>query len=318
MDAPLIRLPGYSRGLKLVRVGVFIMLAQLVLSVVMTVKAFGADSTDDAANAFKWIQYFLWANIGASVAMLIGSLLAVPDFRLARLPIYRGIVAIAGFAITTAALWWTHHVITTFMEVAFDPEADGEAVLAALEGLESLQVTVIIKDLAYVSGLIAVLRMVRQSAVANEQLALRDAASDLTGLLVIMLVGDAFYQLTYGLGGGVSMFPMLGILAAVLVLGFWIYCHIRLIRFLENAAYFVNEPHHVPTATVISRTTVGEAPRPSTRAMSAPLSAPRTSAPALPASTASAPLIVVAPVVAPAPVPRAETSDPAEPPRFLT
>ena len=84
------RLPRYARGLKLVRIGVFVMLAQLVLALVMTLRALAAD---DAIDALTWIQYIPWANMGALGALLIGSLLALPDFRLARQPI--GLVPIA-------------------------------------------------------------------------------------------------------------------------------------------------------------------------------------------------------------------------------
>lgn len=314
MEPVLTRLPSYARGLKLVRLGVFVMLAQLALTAVMTIKAVGADTTKDALDTFTWIEYFLWANLGATFAMLIGNLLAIPDFRRARLPIHLVVIAIAGFAIATVALWWTHHVLSTFIEVALDPDASADDVVSAAERFSSLGLVAVVKDLAYVSGLIAVLRTVRQSAVANDQLALRDVASQLTGLLVVMLIADLFYQLTYGLGAGGVGF--LGLIGSVLVGGYWIYCHLRLTRFLENAAYFVNEPHHVPTATVVSISTVGETPRVSAPTPPAPRSVP---------ATPSAPVIVVAPELRAAPAPRAPSAADdaaadaaAGPPRFLT
>jgi hypothetical protein len=113
MEAALMRLPRYARGLKLVRLGVFVMLAQLVVSVVVTVKALGVSSPDEAFDAIKWVQYFLLANLAAAVAMTVGSVMAVLDFRLARMPIGQVVVATAGFAVAAIALWWSHHAIST-------------------------------------------------------------------------------------------------------------------------------------------------------------------------------------------------------------
>ncbi|MBL0217563.1 MAG: hypothetical protein IPQ07_27275 [Myxococcales bacterium] len=317
MEGPLMRLPRHARGLKLARIGVFIMLAQLVLGLVMSVKAFGATSTDGAEDAFKWIQYFLWANMGATGAMFVGSVLAIPDFRAARLPLGMVLFGAACFATATVALWWSHHVISNFMHVALDPDSTAADVEAAIENFGSLKIAVVVKDLSYTIGLITIVRTVRQAAVANEQLALRDAASHLTGLIVLMLISDVFYQLTYGLGSGASIVPFLGFAVSLGVVVYWIYCHLRLQRFLENAAYFVNEPHHLPSARLVNPGTVetdAPTPRPSQRSM------PRPSAPSIPNATPSAPVIVVAPELRAAPVPRAETSpegEAAEPPRFL-
>lgn len=314
MEAALIRLPRFARGLKLVRIGVFIMLLQLALSVVMTIKSLGAETDSDVFDVFKWAQYLLWANIAATGAMLIGSVLAVTDFRSARLPIPRAIIAIVGFGIAIAALWWTHHVMSNFIAVARDPESTPEDIVAAVETLSAVGFVTVVKDLAYVVGLLAVLRTVRQFAVANEQLAMQYAASHLTRMIVVMLGGDIFYQVTYGLGSGSIGFPLIGLLASVLVGGYWIYCHVVLTRFLENAAYFVDEEHFVPTATVVNAsTTVGEPHR--TSARSIPI--PRTT----PASNPSASVIVVAPELRTVPTPRAESAaedESAPAPRFLS
>lgn len=311
------RLPRYARGLKLARIGVFIMLAQLVLGLVMSIKALGAGNTGEALDAFKWIQYFLWANMAATGAMFVGCALAIPDFRMARIPLGIVVLGAACFATATVALFWSHHVISEFVRVALDPDSTGEDVLAAVDGFGSLKIAVVVKDLSYTFGLITILRAVRQSAVLNDQLALRDAASNLTGLIVLMLIGDIFYQLTYGLGSGASIVPFLGFAVSLGVVVYWIYCHLRLQRFLESAAYFVNEPHHLPSARLVNPGSVetdAPSPRPSQRSI------PRPSAPSIPSATPSAPVIVVAPELRAAPAPRAETSpegEAAEPPRFL-
>ena len=107
-----------------------------------------------------------------------------------------------------------------------------------------------------------------------------------------MLIGDLFYQLTYGLGGSVGI---TGLIGSLLVGVYWIWCHVRLVRFLENAAHFMNEPHNLPTATAM-RMPAENAPAPR-----AP--APRTSQPVIPARAAAGPVVV--PTYAPSPPPPA-------------
>ncbi|CAN5875202.1 hypothetical protein BH11MYX3_BH11MYX3_07560 [soil metagenome] len=311
MEAALIRLPRYARGLKLVRIGVFLMLLQLGLSVVVLAKSLAGS---DGESIIKLTQYFRWANIAGTGAMVVGSVLAVPDFRLARLPIRLVLLAVAGFAVATAAVWWTHHVLQVFIDVANDPDASGDDLMAALEGLSSLKFMAMTKDVAYAIGLIALIRTVRQSAVANDQDALRALASSVTGLIVIMLIGDVFYQGTYGLGSSGSVFPILGLAVGLGILGYWIYCHVRLNSFFESAAYFVNEPHHVPMVRLVNPDTVetdAPTPRPSARSIPREPTAP---------SFPSAPVIVVAAELRAAPVPRAGTSpgdESADGPRLL-
>jgi hypothetical protein len=306
-----VTLPTFSRGLKLVRIAVFVMLLQLVLAVVMTMKALAAASTADVLDAYKWTQYFFLANVGAMVAMALGTARAIPELARARMSTRSLVVATAGFAIAAAAMGWTYLKLSTFIDLALDPEHALDELMAAAEDLESTSYLVIVKDFAYAMGLIAVVRTIERSASFNDQLALRDLAAHMTRALVVMLVGDLFYQLTYGLGTG----GYLGVIASLLVLGYWIYCHARLQRFLFNAAWFVNEPHHLPVATVI------RAEKPSTRAPTAPVrpSAPAVRAPAPVQSSAPAAPIVIVPPRAPEPTPRAysESDDASDGPKFL-
>ncbi|HEY5927517.1 MAG TPA: hypothetical protein VIV11_37790 [Kofleriaceae bacterium] len=264
-------LPKYSSGLKLVRIGVFVMLLQLVLSIVMTVKAIGIDSAEDAKDAIKWTQYFFLANIGAALAMFIGMVRAIPELRRAKVATGKLMFAAAGFGITAAAMYWSYSTISTFVDVALNPESSLDDVVAAAKGLESLAYVVIIKDFAYAFGLLSMIGSVRVSAIANDQLALRDDAASMGRALLVMLVGDLFYQLTYGLSeGGVGI---TGLIASLLVGGYWIWCHVKLQRFLYNAAYFMNEPHNLPTAT--ARNIPERTGKPVKKA------APRTSQPAI-------------------------------------
>lgn len=290
------------------------MLAQLVLSIVMTVKMVGASSPADARSAIDWMQYVMLLNAGATLAMMVGVLRAIPELARARMNIRGLVIGAAGFAIATAALAWSYHVITTFVELAFSPSSSLADLEASADDLDSLKTVAIVKDLAYAVGLISVLRTVEKSAALNDQLALRDEAAGMSRALVVMLVADLFYQLTYGLGG----IGILGVVGSLLVGGYWIYCHVRLARFLFNAAYFVNEPHDLPLATVV------RVPEPA-RKPAAPPAAPRETKPSVPRPAATRPAIMPPPaVVAPPPAaapPRAASSSDGEPdpggPRFL-
>ena len=228
----------------------FVMLLQLALTVVMTVKMFAASDSDEVRDFLKWTQYFLLVNAAATFAMLVGVVRAIPELARARVDIGGMVIAAAGFAIATAALVWSYWVFSNFVELAFDPNTTLDALESSVEDLKSLKVVVIVKDLGYTAGLITLIRTVQRSAAANDQLALRDLAGSMSRALIVMLVSDLFYQLTYGQGGSVGL---LGAIGALLVAIYWIYCHVRLAKFLYNAAYFVNEPHNLPVATVVKR-----------------------------------------------------------------
>jgi len=239
----------FSRGLRLVRLAVFVMLLQLALTILVTVKTLYVDSPDSARDAFKWMQYLLLANAGATLAMLVGSARAIPELRRAPIATRGLVVAVVGFAIATAALAWTYHALSSFVDTLLDPTSTLEDLTTATDRLSSLKTVAIVKDLAYAVGLISLIRMVQRSAAANDQLGLRDEAGSTSRALIVMLVADLFWQLTYGLGGSVGV---MGLIGSLLVGIYWIYCHVRLARFLYNAAWFMNEPHDLPIAVVVN------------------------------------------------------------------
>jgi hypothetical protein len=159
------------------------------------------------------------------------------------------------------------------------------------------------------------IRMVQVQAAANDQISMRDDAGHMSRAIMVMLAGDIFYQLTYGLGssGGGGILTSVG---SLLIGLYWIWCHIKLVRFFENAAHFMNEPHDLPMATAHKVPAMKDLkPKP----------APRTSRPSMPRipdAAAPPPVLVVQPPVS-APVPRAPstTSDGEAPagdgPKFL-
>lgn len=301
--------PRYARGLQLVRIGVFLVLIQSLITMAMVGKALSGGSADESPTVlFNYAQYAVWTNLAAAVVMLVGSVLAFGDFRKARMPVHLVVIAALCFAVACVALYWTHHVMAAVLETVRDPESSLQDVVDSIDRLSVLGFTTAVKDIAYILGLIVMIRTVRQSAVVNEQYELRDVSSTITQLLVVLLVGDVFYQFTYGLGAGSgSTIPFLGLFVAIAIGLYWLYCHLRLAKFLKAAAILVGEPHLLPMATLVKVPTAEElAPKPRP---SAPKIAREVTAPATP----SAPIIVVAPELRAAPAPRAgsaaETDD---------
>jgi hypothetical protein len=301
-------LPRFSRGLKIVRLAVYAMLLQIAIAFVVTVKTFGADTPDAARSALDWMQYLLAAYGVIVFAMFIGVAGAIPEIVRVRLPKRSLVVSAIGFAIATAALAWSYRTIFGFVHALLDRDISYEEMASRAEDLKWLGKVAVVKDLAYSVALISLIGMVERFASFNDQISLRDEAGSMKRALIVMLLGDVFYQLTYGLGGSVGI---TGLVGHLLIAGYWIYCHIRLARFLFNAAWFVNEPHELPVATVI-RTEKAPEPKPSKpRVASEPAarpskpSSPRPpTAPVTPAAkpAPAAPIVPVAPPPAVKPV----------------
>ncbi len=320
-------LPSFCKGLKLVRIGAILLLIQIAMSIVMTIKAFGSHTLDESRDALHWIEYVMLANGAATLAMCIGATRSIPELARARVDIRGVVIAAVGFAIATVAVMWSYYAITSFVDVALNPRSSLDDIMTASERLSSLKTVASIKDIAYAAALVSMIRTVQRSAIANDQLALRDEAGSMSRALVVMLVADVFYQLTYGLGsGGVGIFGAMG---ALIIAVYWIYCHVRLVRFLANAAYFVNEPHDLPVATALRVSPAREArPAPAPRARTSPV--PRASSatprpqPVVPQPPAPPPVAPRPPAPPPprpvtAPEASASTADdaPSSEPRFL-
>jgi hypothetical protein len=241
-------LPSFSRGLKLVRFAVFLMLIQIVMTIVTSIKGASANTPDELSSALSWLEYVMIANVAAALAMFVGVARAIPEFKRVRIDVTSLVIAAIGFAIAAASLLWTYKVLSTFVDIVRNPESRLGDLESSISDLKSLGKVAILKDLGYGIGLISLIRTIQRSASINDQLALRDEAGSMSRALIVMAVGDLFYQLTYGLGeGGVGV---MGFLGSLLVGLYWIYCHWRLQRFLYNAAWFVNEPHNLPIAII--------------------------------------------------------------------
>jgi hypothetical protein len=254
-------LPRFSNGLKLVRLGIIVMLLQIVGTIVVTVMAATADGPDQARNALVYYKYLLLANVVAVGAMAFGVGRALPELKSARMDLRAMLISTAGFVVATVALAWTYYVMADFIDLLtdslrrFDVTGDASGILgesdrfeSASKRFESINTVVIIKDLAYGCGLYFLTRTVQASAALNDQLALRDRAGSMHRAVLVMVIADLFYQLTYAQAGG-------GGKGALLIAIYWIWCHVKLQRFLFDAAWFVNEPHNLPTATVVIRDT---------------------------------------------------------------
>ncbi|MGE0404325.1 MAG: hypothetical protein AB7T06_46880 [Kofleriaceae bacterium] len=298
-------LPKFSRGLKLSRLGIIVMLLQLALTIFMTIKSMAVSDLDGAMSVIEWTGYLMIASIVSTGVLLLGVITSVAELRRVGIDIKGILIALVGFAIATIALVWTYRVYSEFVDILTHIDADGslERLEAATSDVESLKFVVIVKDIGYSIGLIMLLRMVQRIAAFNDQLSLRDDAGHMSRAIIVMMLGDLFYQATYGLGGGTGI---LGAVGGLLIGGYWIWCHIKLVRFFENAAHFVNEPHDLPLATVLKvPETKDLKPKPS------PM--PRQSRPSMPKiADASAPPLVIERPSAPAIVPRAPSAAPSE------
>ncbi|MDX2090684.1 MAG: hypothetical protein SFX73_22690 [Kofleriaceae bacterium] len=318
-------LPRFSSGLKIVRIGVIGMLLHSVATIVVTVMAVTADSPDESRKYLDYVKYLMLANVVAFGAMTFGVGRALPELKRARMDLRTMLISMCGFVVATLAMLWAYYVLSEMLDALaahfqrLENAADLDGMLAerdrfetATERFASMGEVAVVKDLAYGAGLYFLTRTVQMSAAVNDQLALRDRAASMGRALMVMVVGDLFYQLTYGLGSGGNGFTAL--IASLLVAGYAVWCLIKLQRFLFDAAWFVNEPHNLPTATVVVR----EAAAPRASQPSLP-KIPQPQAQSVPRPSQPSPIIVVPQPTAP--TPRAESTVDGESdsggPRFL-
>jgi hypothetical protein len=277
-------LPKFSRGLTLVRYAVLGTLLQIVLTIVVMVKMSMASTPHDAQTSLDWFKYLLGFNGVISLAMFIGAAGAIPELRRFHLRARSLIVAAICFAIATAVLVWAYHLLSAVL----DPTVSLEDKLDRLESFKNFDTLAILRAVAYALGLIMLLGCVEAASQDIDKIALRDEAGSMRRALIVLLVGEIFYQYTYGLGGG--GIGITGLVASLLMSGYWIYCHVRLARFLYNAAGLINEASEIPIAIINT-----EKSEPVARPSQPKPAAARPSAPKL----ASAPKPIVPAQVAP-------------------
>jgi len=299
------------------------MLVHVIGSIVLVVMAFAGDGGQWLAD---WTRYLLLLNIGAVGAMFLGVASSLPELVRSRTSTTSVALAAVAFAIATGALAWHYHLLVKFYELAtarFTLDVV-ELRAAQLEDLaEQLQsgLTLAIRDIAYGAGLYFVTTTVKASAALNDQLALRDRAASMSRAVLVLVVGDLFYQLVLAEGVNVGL-AITGVLASLAMLAYWVWLHGRLQRFLFDSSWFVNQPHNLPGATVVKLP--GEPPAPRVSRPSMPKVAPHvapqvaTEEPA-PRPSQPAPLIVVAQPTAPTPraASASEGDTPGDGPRFL-
>ena len=143
-------LPTFSRGLKLVRFAVWAILAQLTLTIVMTLKG---TSSEGMRDLLKWMQYFLLVNASATALMCFAAARSIPELARAGVDVRGLVISAIGFLIATLALAWSYHVIAAFMDVVLDPDSTLEDLAERASDVKSLSMVAIIKDLAYGFGL---------------------------------------------------------------------------------------------------------------------------------------------------------------------
>ncbi len=322
VENQVMRLPRYARGLKLARIGMLLMLLHFLLNAYLVTLLIRA-SAGDEDHLIAVMKFTLYANLGAVGLMLLGALISVPDFLAAKLPLWRLVVSVIGFGIAIAALAWSTKVLFAFTSLASDPDATYAQVQAAVDDLLLLRFMTIVRDIGYGLGVVAMLRSIRQTAQANEHYALRDAADTVTNLTAGLAILDIGYQWMFGGSGNPMMtlvLMILGILGGLALVAFWVYCHLRLAKFLKAAAILVYEPHNLPVARVVIMKPDAKPDEPAPRPV-APQSGPIAKPPVVTKAEerASQPLMVVAAELRPAHVPRAGTAPgaPAAEPKLL-
>ena len=272
------------------------MLLEVALTVIDAIKLALADDGSDAQTALDWLRYLFCAHGLIMLAMLIGATSAVGELSRARVRITSLVVAAIGFLIATAIVAWSYEVLTAITHTTSIAE-----VLAREDDLKLFPKLAAVKTLAYGVGLIALVAAVEAAAQSVGHIALRDEAGSMKRALIVMLGGDVFYQLAAGAGG----VGMLGLVAELLIGGFWIYCHVRLARFLFNAAYLITDVGgELPIATAVAA--------PVAALVKAPVKPPV--APARPAPLAAPPVVAAPLVERSAPTPIAAPKDGEPPP----
>ena len=308
VENQVMRLPRYARGLTLARIGMFLMLLHFLLNAYLV--ALMLRDTTDQEHLIAVMKFTLYANLGAVTLMLVGALISVPDFLAARMALWRLVLSVIGFGVALATIAWSTKVLFTFTNLASDPDATYAQIQSALDDLLWLRFMTIFRDLGYGLGVVAMLRSIRQTAQENEHYPLRDAADRVTNLTAGLVLLDIPYQWLFGGSGNpiMALYLMIfGIIAGFALIVFWVYCHLRLAKFLKAAAILVHEPHNLPVARLVSKPESDAPVRPS-----AP--PPSASQPAKPVEErASQPLLVIAAELRPAAVPRAETAPGAPP-----
>ncbi len=323
--------PRFARGLALVRLATIVVLLQVIAMVVVQILMATSSDEERLVSLLTWMGRLLFVQLVANGLMLAGAAAGIAELSRARLSITNLLISVIGFAVATASMWWSYDVLSTFISIFTNEETSLEERLAAVEGLSSLGKVVVVRDIGYGVGLIWLMSTIRQCAAAADALALRDLAGHCTRMVVVMVVGDLFYQLTWGLGEGDG--GLFGLFAALAVGGYWVWCHLKLVRFLEDASYL---GHGSPLPVAIATGASDDASRQSKARVSErsianvdaaaggaaparpsapirpssphPAQSARPSAPPpviVPHSPAPPPVVIVPATVVPPPVPRA-------------
>jgi hypothetical protein len=114
-------LPTFSSGLKLIRFAVFVMIAQLVLGIVLTIRLVAASSGPGVPDALAWTKWFFVANIGATLAMFVAVVRAIPELRRVHIDIRGLLIAAVGFAIAVGCLAWMYNTLATVIRLVVIP-----------------------------------------------------------------------------------------------------------------------------------------------------------------------------------------------------
>jgi hypothetical protein len=301
------------RGLRMMTIAVVVMMLRYALELALVAWSLGVDSLDDIASLLTWLARLRLLDLAALTLLIVGVASNLGELRRRRLSVTTGVIALVTFVLTFAVHAWMYDLLT---DLAAGFRGEG-SLLGRTDELERVPTRTFLATIAYVAGLFATVLMVRGYALTDGNLALREAARVIGGLLVLLLIADTFYRFTYGLGGSATAFGILGLAAAIGLSVFWFWCHRRLGHLFDTAKYYLRATADIPIAEV--RPAATPSPRAVTRppspvAAAANPPAPRATSPiAAPPAIAAPPSPLVAPATSPPPSASPSSLPPAAP-----
>ena len=254
------------RGLRLMRLGVILMLVSYALELVLAVLWLQARTEADVLSALAWTGRLHLLSLVVVALLAAGVIGNLAELRRRRCSQTAAVVALVALLVSLTIRGWLYGLlrdVTTALEAGTMP--------ARIDELALIPRRVFYGTASYAVGLIAIVRLLRQYALAVDNLGQREQARTLAGMLALLLLADTFYRFTYGLGSGdVGAFGVLGLCAALGVALFWVWCHRQLGRLIEHAMYTLHHSPEFPAAEVVA----APAPRRAPTAPSAPVAPP--------------------------------------------
>lgn len=263
-----------TRGFRMMCVAVVLLMLRFLVEIVIAVRLFRAGMFDDLTWAFRWMARSQLIVMAAAALFVVGVASNLPELRRRRWSTTTALVALAAFAVTFLVHAWAYGLLS---EVA-----DGD-VLGRLDDADRIPTRMFLATVTLVVGLFATVRVVRAYAMTDSNLALREQARNIGGMLILLIIADTFYRYSYGLGGGsgpgAAVFGPVAFAAGVGLIAFWLWCYRQLGALFVSIIYYLRVAQDVPLVDVVT-----------------PAARVATSKPAIAPPPPSKPAIIVAPI----------------------